>query len=283
MSRQFFGEQGFLTIAINTADTDYLRLAYLQALNIKATQSIKNCAVIVDQETYKLVTDQHRRVFDHIIPTNRVEGQGPFATEWHAWWLSPWKETIKVESDLLFTRDIGHWVNAFRLTDVCLSYGCRNYKQELSPVRKYRQLFDANKLPDVYNGLMYWRYSETSKKFFDLAKQVFENWSEIKKQLKNCEDDYASTDVAYALVSNIMDVPCYIPSMEFINFVHMKPGIQEWSDDQPWTDYCVHGTRLDNMIHVNNINQLQPFHYYEKSYATDDLIADYERRIIPEV
>lgn len=282
MSRQFFGEQGFLTLAFNTPDTDYLRLAYLQALNIKATQRIKNTAVIVDQETFKQVTDQHRRVFDHIIPTNRIEGQGPFANEWHAWWLSPWRETIKVESDLLFTRDIGHWVTAFRLHDVCLSHGCRNYQQELSSVRKYRHVFDANQLPDVYNGLMYWRYSETSRQFFDLARQVFEHWPTIKQQLKNCEDEYASTDVAYALVSNIMDTPCYIPSLDFISFVHMKSGIQGWSDDQPWTEYCVH-ERNGDMIRINNINQLHPVHYYDKTYATDEMIADYEQRVIPNI
>ena len=282
MSRQFYGDQGFLTLAINTVDTDYLRIAYLQALNIKATQKITICAVIVDQATYTQVTDQHRKVFDHIIPTNLIEGQGPFANEWHAWWLSPWRETFKLESDLLFTRDISHWTTAFRLHDVCLSYGCRNYKQEPSSVRKYRQLFDLNQLPDVYNGLMYWRYSETSKKFFDLARQVFENWDDVKQQLKNCEDDYATTDVAYALVSSIMDTPCYNPSMDFINFVHMKSGIQEWSDDQPWTDYCVH-ERNGDMIRINNINQLHPVHYYEKSYATDELISEYERRVIPNI
>lgn len=278
MSRQFFGEQGFLTFAINTPDTDYLRLAYLQALNIKATQQIKNTAVIVDQDTFNQVQDKHRAVFDHIIPTNRVEGQGPYANEWHAWWLSPWRETIKVESDLLFTRDISHWIHAFRLQDVCLSYGCRNYKQELSPVRKYRQLFDANKLPDVYNGLMYWRYSETSKKFFDLARQIFENWNSVKQQLKNCEEEYASTDVAYALATTIMDAPCYNPSLDFINFVHMKPGIQDWSDEQSWTEYCVH-ERAGDIIRINNINQLHPVHYQVKDYVTDEMITEYESRI----
>lgn len=282
MSRQFHGEQGFLTLAINTADTDYLRLAYLQALNIKATQKIKNCAVIVDQATFEQVTDQHRRVFEHIIPTNRVEGQGPFATEWQAGWLTPWRETIKVESDLLFTRDISDWIYAFRLQDVCMSHGCRNYKQELSHVRKYRKMFDANGLPDVYNGLMYWRYSKTSTEFFTLARQIFEHWPTIKQQLKKCEDEYATTDVAYALVANIMGAPCYNPSLDFINFVHMKSGIQEWSDDQSWMDYCVH-ERNDDMIRINNINQLHPVHYYDKSYATDELIAEYERRIIQEV
>ena len=40
---------GFFTIAQNTEDCDYVRLAYLLALSIKATQSeIKSFAVAVD-------------------------------------------------------------------------------------------------------------------------------------------------------------------------------------------------------------------------------------------
>ena len=42
---------GFLTVACNTEQTDYLQLAYLQALNIKRTQKNNQFAVIVDQNT----------------------------------------------------------------------------------------------------------------------------------------------------------------------------------------------------------------------------------------
>jgi hypothetical protein len=278
MSRHV-AQQGFVTLAINTASTDYLRLAYLQALNIKATQSVKQYAVIVDQATLEQVTEQHRQVFDHIIPTNLVEGNGPFANEWHVWWLTPYKETIKLESDLLFTRSIDHWWNAFRLHEVCLSYGCKTYQQTPGTSRKYRQLFDDNNLPDTYNGLMYFRYSETGKQFFELARQIFENWPAVRAELKNCVDEYPTTDVVYALAAKIMDTPCYNPSLDFINFVHMKSGMQGWSDDQAWTDYCV-TERNGDMIRINNINQLHPVHYHAKDYATDKLIEYYERRVI---
>ena len=271
-------QQGYLTLAINTEKTDYLRLAYLQALNIKATQKINSCSVIVDQETLVQVTDKHRAVFDHIIPTNRVEGAGPYANEWHAWWLTPYKETIKLESDLLFTRSIDHWWNAFRLHDVCLSHGCKTYQQTVGTSRKYRQVFDANSLPDTYNGLMYWRYCESSKQFFTLAKDIFENWAAVRNELKNCNDEYPTTDLVYALAAKIMETPCYNPSLDFINFVHMKSGMQRWSDDLPWTEYCVH-ERNEDMIRINNLNQYHPVHYYHKEYATDELIEYYEQRV----
>ena len=269
--------QGYLTIAINSEETDYLRLAYLQALNIKSTQRMNKCSVIVDQETLKLIEDKHRAVFDHIIPTNKVEGNGAYANEWHVWWLTPYKETIKLESDLLFTRSIDHWWDTFRLRDVFLSHGCKTYQGTAGTSRKYRQVFDSNQLPDTYNGLMYFRYSEKGKQFFDVARQIFENWDAVKAELKNCDDEYPTTDVVYALTAKII-ADCYIPTMDFVNFVHMKSGMQGWSDDQPWTEYAVH-ERNDDMIRINNLNQLHPVHYHEKSYATDELIEYYERRI----
>ena len=273
-----YSQQGFLTLAINTDSTDYLRLAYLQALNVKATQRIKEFAVIVDQATLAQVTDKHRAVFNHIIPTNRVEDCGTFANEWHAWWLSPYKETVKLESDLLFTRSIDHWWDAFRLQDVCLSHGCKTYQQTAGTSRQYRQVFDDNQLPDTYNGLMYWRYSETSKQFFTLAKDIFKNWDAVKAELKNCNDPYPTTDVVYALAAKIMDAPCYNPGLDFVNFVHMKSGMQGWSDEQDWTEYCVH-ERNGDMIRINNINQLHPVHYHVKDFATDELIEYYEQRV----
>ena len=41
--------------------------------------------------------------------------------------------------------------------------------------RDYRKLFDDNELPDVYNGLMYFRYSQESAEFFWLAEKIFKN------------------------------------------------------------------------------------------------------------
>ena len=45
---QYKAQQGFMTIAQNSADVDYLRLAYLQALSIKLTMPGSLYAVAVD-------------------------------------------------------------------------------------------------------------------------------------------------------------------------------------------------------------------------------------------
>ncbi len=275
---------GFCTLAQNTADVDYLRLAYLQALNVKALHPGAEYAVIVDAETNKLVTGDHLRVFDHVIEMkqdyNSTTSNWRLANEWQVFWHTPFKETIKLESDLLFTRSIAHWLPALRLKDIVLSTGCKNYMDQKSTVRTYRKLFDANDLPDVYNGLMYFRYSKTAMDFFTLAQQLSLNWHDIKdKVLLNCREENPSTDVLYALtVRTIGEELCTLPDMDFINFVHMKPGIQGWSEQRPWYE-TVLSERDGNMIRINNLNQYSPVHYYDKNYATDELIKYYEHRI----
>ena len=281
---QFKSDVGFVTIAENTETVDYLRLAYLQALNIKATQPGAKYAVIVNSATAEQVTDAHRKVFDHVITLqkdfNNPGSTWRLANEWQVFYYTPFKETIKLESDILFSRNIMHWLNAFRLRDVVLSTGCKDYTGNKSDVRTYRRLFDVNELPDVYNGIMYFRYSKTAADFFKLACQISLNWQYVRDNtLQNCEEENPSTDVLYALTAKTIGTElCTLPSMDFINFVHMKPGIQKWSEHRPWYETVI-TERDGDMIRINNLNQYDPVHYYDKNYATNELIKYYEQRI----
>lgn len=272
---QHKAQQGFLTFAKNTEQVNYLDLAYMQALNIKATQpNVNQFAVVVDTHTHSLLQEHHKQAFDHVIIT---ESDGPFDAEALAFWLTPFKETIKLESDLLFTRSIEHWWHAFRLRDVCLSHGCRDYQQKLSGNRKYRELFDANHLPDVYNGLMYFRFSQTARDFFTNARRIFENWHQVQWQLKNFEMEKPSTDVVFAISALLTGTElCTMPSVDFINFVHMKPAINNFAEELSFNDIFV--TEFDSgMIRINNINQYHPLHYYDKDFITPEMREYYER------
>ena len=274
-------QQGFVTFAINSKDVDYLELVYLQCLNVKATQKNNSYAVIVDLETAELITEKHTKAFDYVIKIPLDVNENPFSAEPAVFALTPFKETIKLESDLLFTRSIDHWWTAFRLKDLCLTTTAKNYKGLQSTVRKYRELFDANCLPDVYNGLMYFRYTQTAKKFFELAAHIFREWDYVKLCLREVELDLKpSTDVAYAIAALMIDEePVTMPSMDFLNFVHMKSGFNGWSDARSWLDTVMH-ERAGDVIRINNLNQLDPVHYHDKSYATKELIEYYEQRIL---
>ena len=275
--------KGFLTIAQNTKDVDYLRLAYLQALNVKATHPGAKYAVIVDQPTAKLLTTKTNKIFDYVLvldQDNSEHSDWKLGNEYKVFELSPFKETIKIESDLLFTRNIDHWLNAFRLKDVVLCTGCKTYRQEMATARLYRKFFDDNNLPDTYQGLMYFRYSQTASNFFLTAQRIYRNWDYLKTNvLKNCREDTPSTDVLYALTAKVVGVEhCTLPSMDFLNFVHLKPGINGWGNtDRSWRE-IVNYEQEGDMIRVFNINQYNPVHYYDKTFATERLIDYYEQR-----
>ena len=269
-------QMGFVTFAKNTDDVDYLNLAYLQCLNVKATQTNNQYCVIVDQKTNELVTDRHREVFDYVI--SMPDDSRPFHQEPQVFWLSPFKETIKLESDLLFTRSIDHWWTAFRLKNVCLSIGAKMSRGLNGTVRKYRELFDANELPDVYNGLMYFRYSQEAMAFFNAARYIQDSWTYVQPTLKKCFEENPSTDVLYGLTALMVgEENVTMPSMDFINFVHMKSGFNGWSDSRSWVD-TVMSERDGDVMRINNLNQYSPVHYYDKTYATKELIEYYESR-----
>lgn len=273
-------DRGFLTIAQNTDGVDYLRLAYAQAMSIKLTMPDSQYCVIVDKSTNEQITDEQRLVFDHVQVLDKdyaKQDEWKLANEWQVFNLSPYKETIKVESDILFTRSIEHWWHAFRLRDIVLSLGTRDFKGKQAKSRVYRKIFDANQLPDVYNGLMYFRYSKTASEFFEIAEQVFKQWETVKENiLKGFSYEEASTDVVYAITAKTLGVElCTLPDCDFINFTHMKNAINDWPDDKSWTEMIM--TEIDlPMIRINNVNQYHPVHYQDKNWLTDEIIERYK-------
>lgn len=271
-------QQGFVSIAQNTT-VDYLSMAYVQAMNIKSVMPGSRYAVIVDSHTNGLITEQHSRVFDYVIvlPEDHAENQTwKLNNEWQVYWLTPFKETIKLEADLLFPTSIEHWWTAFRLRDVVLSTGCRDYQGKPATSRAYRKLFDDNDLPDVYNGLMYFRYSRTAEKFFVTAQELYRQWNQVAPELIKVRGQ-ATTDVVYALASRIVGPELTtLPSADFINFTHMKPAINEWENGVDFHHYL--NVVVDApMIRVNNVQQHHPFHYYFKDFLNKELIAQYEQ------
>jgi len=271
---------GFLTLAQNSS-FNYLELAYLQALSIKLTMPNYKYAVIVDSETMNDFQEHYWDVIDYVIPLQidcAKTNSNKFLNEWQVLQLTPFKETIKLESDLLITRDISHWLYAFRLRSIVLSTGTKNFKQQPSVSRAYRSIFDINDLPDIYNGLMYFRLSPISFRFFSIAKELFLNWDIIKNNFKKCANVEASTDLIYSIAARIVGVEnCTLP-LDWINFVHMKPAINNLPE-LPWIETIMQEVDAP-MVRIGNLNQYYPFHYQDKNWVTQDLIKEYENGLM---
>jgi hypothetical protein len=126
---------------------------------------------------------------------------------------------------------------------------------------------------------MYFRFSQEAKQFFDAAQYIQMNWQYVQAGLKKCIEDTPSTDVLYALAALMVGQDTVtMPSMDFLNFVHLKPAINGIEETVPVTDQLV--TEFDSgMIRINNINQLNPIHYYQKDFVTEEIKEWYESRI----
>ena len=189
---------------------------------------------------------------------------GGWANDWQMFAVSPYRQTIKLEADMIVASPVDHWWTLFELRDVVISQGCRDFYGQSSSVRTYRKCFDINHLPDVYNAITYWRLSSTAKEFFDLVRQIFEHWTEFRKLLKFA-DDQPSTDVVYAMAAKIMGPErVTLPAGVGPSIVHMKRGINPIKTDD-WTQELIWET---DPFRINTIAQQGFVHYHKKDWRT---------------
>lgn len=270
--RHFQADQGFLAFASGEA---YVKLAYLQALSIKSTQRVNNYAVIVDKQNEELV-QEHQHVFDQIIVLDHQATEWDMTQHHRALGLTPWRETILLDADIVLTSSIDHWWPALRLNDVCLTSQVVDFRENMITSRKHRKLFDANNLPDVYAGFMYFRYSQFATEFFFLLKQITEQWEWFASEhlVKN-DDKRFRVDEAVAIAARIVGEQNVTLPVKIPTFVHGKSELWGLSEQAPWYEQ-LYIEYADNLI-IGHHKQRLPFHYHYKEWATDDIIQHYER------
>lgn len=250
-------ERGYLIPAVDTESVDYLSCAIRLAKSIRQWHPSANIAVIT-------VKRCDNPVFDHVIPLPFGD-QGGFANDWQCFAASPYRQTIKLEADMLCASPIDHWWTLFEKRDVVVSQGARTFYDEPAESRYYRKIFDQNNLPDVYNAVTYWRLSMGAQEFFDLVKQIFEQWNEYKTLLK-FPDDVPTTDVVYAIAAVIMGLEnVTLPPGLGPTIVHMKRHINPIQSDN-WTKEL---TWENDPFRINTVAQWGLVHYHVKGWAND--------------
>lgn len=186
--------------------------------------------------------------------------------DWQVYEASPYEYTIKLEADMYLPKSIDYWWDVLKDRDVVVSTTARNFKQEITPVRAYRRFIDDNKLPDTYNGLTYFKKSERAEQFFKVVRDIFENWDEYRAILKCNKDELATTDWVYALACHIIGVEhTTLPNFKDMSMIHMKQFING-TPSEDWRDVLVYEI-LPNVLRVNTIPQMYPFHYHLKDFC----------------
>lgn len=245
-------EQGYIIPAWNVGDRDYVDCARALAKTILQHNPAARICLLTNEPHS---ADLNLFAYTHVV--ENIDINNAWANDWLVYQQTPFRETIKLEADMLIATPIDHWWTMFRHRDVVVSTGCRNWHGEVSGARQYRRCFDENSLPDVYNAITYWRRSETAQEFFGLVRDIFANWTEIRKLLKYAED-VPSTDLVYAVAAEIMGPErVTMPFASYPHIVHMKRH-HAGTETEDWMKEL---TFEMNPVRVNTVAQWGAVHY----------------------
>ena len=241
-------------MAVNTDNVNYVDMAQRLFASLRHWHPEARTCLITDKAI-------EAPEFDHVKILAPQEN--PYANDAQAFRLTPFRETIKLEADMLIVSEIDHWWTMLRHRDVAISTGCRDWHGTVSTERYYRRVIDENKLPDVYNAITYWRLSEISQQFYQLVRDIFANWSAIKTLLKFSEDR-PSTDVVYAIAAQTIGPELVtMPFAPYPQITHMRPRIAgtagAWYRELVWE-------LQDGRLRIETVPQWGTFHYHEKTW-----------------
>lgn len=236
-------ERGYLIPAFDTAEVCYTQLAQQLADSIRSFHAKAEIKILTNAD----------------LPDSELTGQ---ALDSFVYQLSPFRQTIKLEADMIIASPIDHWWSMLQHRDVVVSTGCRDFYDQSVQTRFYRKIFDNNNLPDVYNAITYWRVSRTAKEFFSLVKNIFVYWEDYKKLLM-FPDPKPTTDVVYGMAAKIVGPELVtMPFASYPKIVHMKKHCvpirsEDWTKELVWE---VDPLRIQTQV------QWGAFHYVNKTW-----------------
>lgn len=276
--------KGYICLAQNNKDTDYIKLAYALALSIKNTQSeVANLSIVTNDE----MPNYYKDIFDKVIPikSDRAENEN--------WKLhnivdlydySPYDETVILDSDMLFLTDVSHWWNYLNKRDLWFTNQIKNYRAQIIDWETiYRQEFVKNSLPNIYMAFFYFKKGKLAFELFKQAQIICDDWSEyVNRFLFKKRPKVFSTDVAFALAVKSLGITdkSIMPFLPFPYFTHMKTQSQGWNltkyqINEDWRDYIPVGfDKFNNSlgIKLGLLRQTSVLHYHVKDFLTDEMI-----------
>ena len=254
-------DKGYVWFALNNSKTDYIELSKALAKSIKSVNKHNNVCIITD----KPVNNELFDVVKVLKQDDSADQEWKLNNEYKVFALTPFTHTIKLTADMVFTQNTDWWWNYLWQHDQVFSYNCRNYQDSIIKNSFYRKLFVRNDLPDVYDGLHYFRRSKKAKQFYDLCETIIKDWKTVKEQvLVNCHDQQPTTDVVYALANKIQDpLQQSRVDYEWFKFVHNKQHINGISTKFKNDNY-LYPMKVADKFYMGGYRQHRIVHYHNK-------------------
>lgn len=272
--------KGFILFAQNTEKTDYVKQAYALALSIKYSQTSVNSVSLV---TNSDVPKKYRKVFDQIIPIPwYTEADTSLLAAEHRWKLyhvTPYDETIVLDTDMLLLEDIAEWWHYCRNYDVKFCSRIKNHKLDTVVDRTHRKAFEGNKLTNPYYALHYFKKNDKALEFYRVLEFVCNNWEWCWTTFApDFYQNWLSMDLAVAVAIEITGEYNYtVDSCSPLEFIHMKIPLQDWpASADRWQDTIPWVLNNQGDLIVSNIKQTKLFHYVEKDFVTASILNQLE-------
>ena len=255
--------KGFLWFAQNNDNTDYVKISIKLAESIKRHNRENKVCVITDEKSkFENKSVDVVKVLKH---DDSADHENKWANEYKAFSLTPFTHTIKLESDMLWTINTDWWWHHLGQHDLVFSVNCLDYKNNVVKDTFYRKLFVRNHLPNIYNGLMYFRKSKNAQKFYNIAESIMKNWQKVRSEmLIGCHDKYPSTDVVFALAYRIMDPTASgLIDYDWFKFIHHKPAINNLTWIKNHNEY-LYPNKTGDAIYLGETRVSRVWHYFDK-------------------
>lgn len=254
--------KGYLVMA---QGEQYARQAEVLAHSIKQTQSdINQLSVITDCEVDSSLFDSVIKIEDDLAANSnwKIENRIKFYD------LTPYDETVILDSDMLFLSDVSHWWNLFDKYELLLTNKVMTYRGTEVEDNFYRKTFNMNELPNVYSAFTYFKKTPTVDTFFKLIKSIVTNWKEWTEEYTPLESQrFPSIDTAMAIAVKVLDIEDQVTSkLTYPTFTHMKGMCQGWNKPSlEWSD--VLGLyRTSTELKLGAFPQTGILHYVKKDF-----------------
>ena len=146
--------RGYVMMAMGD---EYVRQACLCAMSIKKTQTINNVSLI----TNDIVPEKYKKLFDNIIkiPWKDAQSKSFYKTDqrWKVFHVTPYEETVVLDTDMLFLSDVSHWWKYFSKNSIGFINSVKDYRNNIVNDDFYRKAFTANNLPNIYCAFHYFK------------------------------------------------------------------------------------------------------------------------------
>lgn len=269
---------------------DYPRMAYALALSLKASQTKgpTNLTVGMTEDDLKQLPKHYLDVFNvEIIPwtDEAVMHNWKLQNEWKVYHMTPYDETIKLDADMLFTVDVGHYweVMKARKFGVAVCDTIHTFRDVIGDDLYYRRTFRDNNFYNAYSALTYFRKSDEALTFYNQVEDIYRHWEKYANNFMRINgNDVAYTDEVYGMAVRLLGWEDKVRPPKSFSFVHMKSkcqGLLNYTvDDNSWTEF-VDGHYNEEGLWINNYYQTKPLHYVDKSWCTDSLIKKLEKQV----